>query len=464
MNANTYLSALCLSDEQMSQLSDYPDVVKTLDVERRRGRKSEELKKAEDFVKNLFNIYDITCKDDKKTQEVENISENVEANTNISDEDTSCESTDSYSYKIRLRALLDNFYDVQKLRIQMGNRIVAAFFGYSEMSKNRTSELVKAEKSGEEKFKSLEVDSKKIDILILEYNYIIDFANRNRDDFNIIKDQKLTDATVKYISNMRDKNIDNIIKRADAAKQLNKIKNACDMRMVEAYVNLKNNEAEIGKMLEREVKKHPMWDYFFADVRGCGFTMAAICLAYFDVHTARHASSCWKYAGLDVCVNDDGVAEGRSRKHRSSQTYIDKEGNTQYTVGLGYNPFVKTKLVGVLGDSFIKAHGGHEDSYGQIYRDCKHRYDNSEKHADKTKLHKHRMAVRYMVKQFIRDMWYAWRDLEGYELEEYYEVAVLGNKPHGYNEANNKVKNGIIVSKQFLATKAGQNIAVKYNV
>jgi len=48
------------------------------------------------------------------------------------------------------------------------------------------------------------------------------------------------------------------------------------------------------------------------------------------------------------------------------------------------------------------------------------------------------MAKRYMIKQFIRDLWVVWRGAAGYEVSEPYEVAKLGNKPHKYNEAQCK--------------------------
>ena len=44
------------------------------------------------------------------------------------------------------------------------------------------------------------------------------------------------------------------------------------------------------------------------------------------------------------------------------------------------------------------------------------------------------MAKRYMIKQFLRNLWVTWRSLEGLEINEPFEVAKLGQKPHKYNE------------------------------
>ena len=44
------------------------------------------------------------------------------------------------------------------------------------------------------------------------------------------------------------------------------------------------------------------------------------------------------------------------------------------------------------------------------------------------------MAQRYMIKQFLRNLWTTWRTIEGLEVNYPYEVAKLGNKPHKYNQ------------------------------
>lgn len=45
----------------------------------------------------------------------------------------------------KIRAMVENIYDMQKLRIACGNRIVASFTDLGEKSRNRTSESVKEE-------------------------------------------------------------------------------------------------------------------------------------------------------------------------------------------------------------------------------------------------------------------------------------------------------------------------------
>ena len=55
--------------------------------------------------------------------------------------------------------------------------------------------------------------------------------------------------------------------------------------------------------------------------------------------------------------------------------------------------------------------------------------------------HKMSMGVRYMIKQFLRDLYVVWRDLEGLPISQPYEVEKLGNRPHKYNEKQVEMAN-----------------------
>lgn len=50
-------------------------------------------------------------------------------------------------------------------------------------------------------------------------------------------------------------------------------------------------------------------------------------------------------------------------------------------------------------------------------------------------LHRKNMAIRYMVKVFLKDLWVAWRTLEGLPVTPDYAEAKLGLK-HGGGESN----------------------------
>ena len=322
--------------------------------------------------------------------------------------------------------------------------------------------------------------------------------------------------------------------------------------MTSIYVELLKQEQKAVKLVDREVKNHPMWDAFFQDVVGCGPLMSAVCLSRLDPYKARHRSGFWKYSGLDVvwepakpvdgfmAANDDinpdddptaaaeistvagadmnmvmmtkhvqifwdddrapfdsdvitAVAEddyieillpgmkfqfqmkekdtvirptkkngltepqvipgakiidfnivdlptkysvdnghfvGRSLRHTVMTEYINRNGETCTKKSITYCPFLKAKLMGVLADSFIKCPGS---KYEQVYRNYRARLDNEPAHYGKTAAHKHMMAKRYAVKQFLSDMWVAWRTLEGLPVSDTYAVDKLGMAPHGFN-------------------------------
>lgn len=125
-------------------------------------------------------------------------------------------------------------------------------------------------------------------------------------------------------------------------------------RVISTFVSLVNTEKMMTDLCAKEVKKHPLWETFFNDVKRCGPLMAAICIAYLDPYKTRWPSSFWKYTGLDV-VTDANDSHGRGRSDTVTVDYIYKNGERATRRGLSYNPFVKTKLVGVLGPSFLKA-------------------------------------------------------------------------------------------------------------
>ena len=125
-------------------------------------------------------------------------------------------------------------------------------------------------------------------------------------------------------------------------------------------------------------------------------------------------------------INDDG----------DKVLAVDKDGKPLLKNGITYNPKLKTKLMGVLTGCLLKAK---DPTYSKIYYDLRMRYDNSPYYKDTSDAHKNMMAQRYMVKEFLRAMWITWRRLEGLEVDEPYEVAKLGNRPHKYNEYQCKV-------------------------
>lgn len=169
-------------------------------------------------------------------------------------------------------------------------------------------------------------------------------------------------------------------------------------------------EEVTGKELAKLVHTHPLWKAFLSQVKGCGESVAAVIISEFDINKAPTVSNLWSFAGL---------APGKDRKVKGQKC--------------PYNQFLRAKLCGVLGSSFLKC----SSPYRQYYDDMKHRLESadwgtaSKNPTDKKRPkagHQHKAATRYMIKMFLRDLYVAWRTIEGLPVREPYQEEYLGKK------------------------------------
>lgn len=396
--------------------------------------------------------------------------------------------------KQQIRCLIANVYDLQKLRISAGNRLVQSFYLQLGVAPSTSPDDVDKE------------EKKMIDRLKAEY-------------------KRITDAVAENNKSIKS-NIKALRESDEEGKRLTLIRNDQDFKLVESYTYLLKAEEESTKSLDKYVKQHKLWDAFFADIKGCGTLMSAVCIAYLDPYVAKYPSSFFRYCGMDTVQDEDkdgnklylekveGVVTGvkvreaygyynsegqyfgkvqmmdnlsdegnilfkgedgglyeqrqltkvvdgqemliyeevesgkeyvgdvvvsqHGRKMCDTEMveYVDAEGNRKLKRSITYNPFVKTKLMGVLTGCLIKAK---DPVYSKIYYDYKARLDNSPRYEGYTPAHKNMMAQRYMIKQFLRNLHTEWRHLEGLPIYEPYEVEKLGNKPHHLNERQHKL-------------------------
>jgi hypothetical protein len=278
----------------------------------------------------------------------------------------------------KIRPLVRGCYDIQKLRIQFGNRVCSTFkvkLGIKPSQKENADK-----------------DKKKI-------------LDAIRKDYKL-----LSQGASGVIS----------LKRFKGCGIISDYTEYC---LAHAFMGIEREEKEHFKLIGSGLKDIPIWKGWLKDVCGVGPAMGGVIISEIDIGKAQYPSSLHKYAGLDVTENGQG--RSRKKEHLAMVGYIDKNGEKQTRDGITFNPFLKTKLVGVLASSFIKQNP-ENCVYRKIYDDYKNRLENHPKHIGKTKGHRNNMAKRYMIKRFLIDLYTNWRKIEGLPVSEEYAVAKLG--------------------------------------
>jgi len=274
-----------------------------------------------------------------------------------------------------LKSMVRGAYDVQKLRIQIGNRIVANF---------------KSKLGQEPGHKEDEIDAEGRMIL---QNIRLHF-------------RRITDGVTG-------------LPRQKTFKGDEVISDYTELCLIAQYLELENNEKDPFSRLKSVLMEYDVYTQFLQDVKGIGPAMAGVIISEIDIAMAKYPSSLWAYAGLDVA--GDGKARSRRKEHLREYEYKNKDGEIKKKKGITFNPFLKTKLIGVLATSFLRAGDNH---YSRIYNNYKGRLVNHPSHSEKTKKHRHNMALRYMV--FLVDLYTVWREMEGLPVSVPYSEGKLG--------------------------------------
>lgn len=373
-----------------------------------------------------------------------------------------------------IRCMVRSVYDLQGIRIQMGNRITANFKSRLGM------DLAKSEKEAAAQ------DKKVLERLRADYNRITD---------GIIADGGVIVADLPKQKKFQPYGI---------------ITTYAELVMVNQYMKILADEISHFTQLEKLLKGIPIWDEYLSKIDGVGAAAASVMISEINIFITKYVSSLWAYCGLDTvrvgvykdaegkdvtlamtelrCVDPDTESYvtakgnipvtitdvGRSKKEWClvDREYTAKDGTQKTRKSITYNPFLKTKMVGVLASSFLRAGGtivdgvkmshvrrlelakkegftditdenvvtlvidfliekGHNvevtaSQYGKIYYDYKRRLEVHPKHVNKTNGHRHAMALRYMIKMFLMDYWLFHRKLEGLPTPPSWAEAKLG--------------------------------------
>ncbi|MBI9082728.1 MAG: hypothetical protein JEZ11_03965 [Desulfobacterales bacterium] len=284
-----------------------------------------------------------------------------------------------------LKTLVRGCYSIQKLRIQTGNRIVANF--KAKMGLEPSQKEDELDKEGQALLKSLR----------LCYATITE---------GVVTD-KFAAEKLPTRKKFRPEGV---------------ISSYTELVLVDQYMHLVQSEKRHFEHLKAILEDYPVWNEFLVDVKGIGPAMAGVLLSELDIFAAEYPSSFWAYAGLDVA--EDGKGRSRRADHLIDVEYTAADGTIQIKKSITFNPFLKTKLMGVLSASFLRQKA--KSPYSVAYYQYKNRIENMPAHAEKTKLHIHNMALRYAVKRFLVDFHMAWRKIEGLPVSVEYSAGKLG--------------------------------------
>lgn len=201
-------------------------------------------------------------------------------------------------------------------------------------------------------------------------------------------------------------------------------------------------EKRIEKKLKKALKRMPIYTEFLLPTKGVGTIAAGHICGAFDIYKATTVSKLWQFAGLNP-----GMVRAKKRVDGKdgfslvvTDTMIRGDKMTKGYVS-PFNRELRTALCGVMADGFVKAQNEYCMKHYYPYKDRLANSDNSvieiskegAKPAyvdwkDAKKAHRHRAALRYMIKMFLADLYNTWRPLHGLEVRVPYQEQYLGHK------------------------------------
>lgn len=341
-----------------------------------------------------------------------------------------------------LSAMVRGAYDLQMLRMQTGIRLVANFKAKLGTPQEQSTPIVTSEP-----------DQPRNPICISEPGSPNnpDSASEPFEPSNPLRDSEPSDDADKMIDRLRAsyrRLTDGVARNRTLPTEKGfkgdeLISSFTELTLVDQYISIEREEAKQFRLLEAHLRRIPIYTEYLEKQKGIGPAMAGVIIAWFDPHKARHVSSFWKFAGLDT--GPDGRGRSRRAEHLIEREYVDRNGDIKTRMSITYDPFVKTKLMGVLAGSFLRL----GSPWRAVYDGYKHRLE-SDPSREKVNVNEWKRrrrkgedvsqlwtpgridtaSKRYMIKMFLADLWAKWRALEGLPVTEPYAVAKQGQRPH----------------------------------
>jgi len=279
-----------------------------------------------------------------------------------------------------IRFLVESYYDVQKLRVETFNRIVA----YVKSHKKHETQDDCASQG------VIETQSRHASRGPTETHFFRAGKDENQAAFAVGAGRK------KYALLAH-----KIVKEHSNTGEISDL--------VWYHKSLLETEKQLAKRLDLWSRKHPLRINFLNRIQGIGPILSSGIIAWFNpISRFNTISALWKYCGL---------APGQQRRKGEKS---------------GFNVRLKT-FCWKIATSFEKQKP-EKNYYRRIYDNKKAYYMERPDLKEKIKAnekgivgHIRNMALRYTVKRFLCDMWVFWRQMEGLPVTKPYVFDVLGH-------------------------------------
>jgi hypothetical protein len=294
-----------------------------------------------------------------------------------------------------IRQLVENYYDIQKIRVETFNRIVMFIKENEKKIIEALSQFVNETQSASVSQEHLETHFQNASQRQGETHFV--FA------LKLLEEKKYAEFVKKYI--ISHKLNETHSQNASQKKPATHIPRALSslIKQIENLIwfhnKLYETEKELYKRLDAWSRNHPLRTEYLNYVKGIGPVLASGIIAWLEepIKKANHVSQIWSYCGL-------------------APNQVRKAGEK-----VNYNPRLKT-FAWKIGQSFIKFKCFGRKLYDSFKEQAK------QKHPDWTKLHIHNYARRKVVKLFIASVWEVWRKMNNLPTTKPYPIEFLGHK------------------------------------
>lgn len=175
------------------------------------------------------------------------------------------------------------------------------------------------------------------------------------------------------------------------------------------YEVFRTMELELDKDIKRSVENEEIFQYM-KPIKGLGPLLSAKLISMIDIKRPNTVSALWRYAGLGVVKDENGVGHAERRVKGEP---------------LHYNMKLKSTMFLVV-SSFLKSNS----PYRVVYDRTKERY--KQIRPDWPLMRIHRTAMRKTAQVFLSHLYEVWRKLEGLSVRPLYVHEYLKDAGHEF--------------------------------